>query len=199
MFYANDEGRKLCDEAHERMKQIDDSFVDHVNQSNSGDDNNSASAGAGVGVGVSNDDTHHEDNTSSSSATATATTTNNNTPTIKVNRPYNATSTDTPATEEEVKAANQHQYVHQHDHDHDYDKTRGSNSNKNPIEKESFLEYLKKSCVWCARSRGDEDRTVLEFLVRSQGIWLHALQYSLKGLDGEQVCYSTPLPSWSRF
>ena len=89
-------------------------------------------------------------------------------------RPHNALSTDVPATEEEIQTANE--YVRK--------------------ESDTYLDYLKKSCVWCSRNRGEEDRSVLEFLVRSQGIWLHAFQYSLKGLNGKQICYSTPVPDW---
>lgn len=88
-------------------------------------------------------------------------------------RPTNAISTDIPASEEEIEQVNM-------------------------LKREdctSFLEYLKKSCVWCARNRG-EDRTMLEFLVRSPGLWLHSYQYSLKGPNGKQMCHSTSLPDW---
>lgn len=93
-----------------------------------------------------------------------------------VSRPSHALTTDIPATEEEVQFANKYERK-------DFD---------------SFLDYLKKSCVWCGRSKGEEDRSVLEFLSRSQGIWLHALQYSLKGPNG-RLSYSTRLPKWSCF
>jgi len=89
-------------------------------------------------------------------------------------RPDNATSTDTPATEAEVENAGMH----------------------NRKDGEPLLEFIKRSCVWCSRSQGD-DRTVLEFLVRSQGIWLHALQYRIVGPDGK-ICYKTDLPEWSQ-
>ncbi len=134
MFFANDRGRKMCQEAHERMKEIDERNNASSNASNGSNKNNSST------------------------------------------RPYNAISTDVPATEEEVKKVSQH--------------------DRNKFN--SFLEYLEKSCVWCERSKGEEDRAVLEFLVRSQGIWLHALQYSLN-VEGKQICYSTQLPKWSRF
>jgi len=129
----------MCEEAHEKMKQIDEK-----NNASNNDDSRTDSGARG----------------------------NNN----KINRPYHAISTDVPATEEEVKCINQ------------YDRS----------EFKSFLEYLEKSCVWCERSKGEEDRAVLEFLARSQGIWLHALQYSLN-VDGKQISYSTPLPKWSYF
>mmetsp|Transcript_57443 Transcript_57443/g.140194 ORF Transcript_57443/g.140194 Transcript_57443/m.140194 type:complete len:649 (+) Transcript_57443:120-2066(+) len=47
---------------------------------------------------------------------------------------------------------------------------------------ESIHDFVKRTCVWCARSNmvGDADRAVLEFLIRSPGIWLHALQYSFE-------------------
>jgi hypothetical protein len=136
MFYANEEGLKMCQIAQEKMKQIDDSLI------------------------LSDD----KDGSPSKITTV-------------VSRPLNAISTDIPATEEEVKKANEHE--------------------RN--ESETFLDYLKRTCVWCARSRGEEDRTVLEFLARSQGIWLHALSYSLKGPDERRMSYSTPIPYWSCF
>jgi len=88
-------------------------------------------------------------------------------------RPEDATSVDTPATDMEVAHAGAHM----------------------KLEGESVLEFIQRSCVWCARTKG-EDRTVLEFLVRSSGIWLHALQYSLIGPKGK-VCYKTMSPNWS--
>jgi len=41
-------------------------------------------------------------------------------------------------------------------------------------------------------------RVLMEFLVRSQGIWLHALQYSLNAND-RKMKYRTQLPSWAKF
>lgn len=84
---------------------------------------------------------------------------------------------------------------------------------------ESMDDFILKTCVWCARCRGaneihsldgsaearrnNEDavfrRTLMEYLVRSQGIWLHALQYSLHVNDDKGsriVKYRTKLPSW---
>jgi len=90
------------------------------------------------------------------------------------NLPYEVSSTaDTPATEEEIV-----QHV----------------SNQKRDTKESLLDYIRRTCVWCARGGGDTtERTVLEFLVRSQGIWLHALQYTIDG-----VTYRTDPPKWSQ-
>ena len=90
-------------------------------------------------------------------------------------QPENAISTDIPATETEVENAGMHERK----------------------KDESLLEFIKRSCVWCARNKG-EDRSVLEFLVRSQGIWLHAYQYHMMGPDGK-VCFKTDLPLWSSF
>jgi hypothetical protein len=82
---------------------------------------------------------------------------------------------DTPATEEELAKAG-----------------IGLDSRR---QDESLLEYIKRTCVWCQRSKGD-DRSVLEFLIRSPGIWLHALQYQMEGPDGT-ICYRTKFPKWS--
>ena len=75
--------------------------------------------------------------------------------------------------------------------------------------------------MWCARCRGVDaihnlegnaeevkrkteeavfQRTLMEYLVRSQGIWLHALQYSLNVNDEKgrrDVKYTTEFPSWA--
>jgi len=60
---------------------------------------------------------------------------------------------------------------------------------------ETLLEYITRTCVWCTRAGGNTaERAVLEFLVRSQGIWLHALQYKLDG-----VIYQTGIPQWCTF
>eukprot|EP00804_Cyclotella_cryptica_P028708 CCRYP_008221-RA/>CCRYP_008221-RA protein AED:0.02 eAED:0.02 QI:884/1/1/1/1/1/2/198/680 len=85
---------------------------------------------------------------------------------------------------------------------------------------ESIIKYIEKTCVWCARSKGINEldskleekgtqtenavfrRTLMEYFVRSQGIWLHALQYSLKKKDSngkdEMLTFQSNLPSWSR-
>jgi 23S rRNA-/tRNA-specific pseudouridylate synthase len=70
-------------------------------------------------------------------------------------------------------------------------------------ESEPVHEFIKRTCVWCARSRQtvseggrEEDRTSLEFLTRSPGIWLHALQYSF-GLEGKTMVFRSALPSWA--
>mmetsp|Transcript_8573 Transcript_8573/g.17443 ORF Transcript_8573/g.17443 Transcript_8573/m.17443 type:complete len:578 (-) Transcript_8573:57-1790(-) len=92
-------------------------------------------------------------------------------------RPDGATSTNVPATEAEIVDA----------------------ASKSRDKGESLLDFIKKTCVWCARSRGG-DRTTLEFLVRSRGIWLHALQYSFAiadGADKKVLRYKTDCPSWA--
>jgi hypothetical protein len=92
------------------------------------------------------------------------------------NKPKNATSTDTPATEAEIEEAG---------------------IGKHGIQKgESLLEFIKRTCVWCGRNKGEEDRSVLEFLVRSEGIWLHALQYRMVGASGI-MCFKTNVPEWA--
>lgn len=93
----------------------------------------------------------------------------------KVTIPKNAISTDVPATEEEIAKSGMYERK----------------------ENESLLSYIKRSCVWCARSKG-KNRSLLEFLVRSQGIWLHAFQYSVMGPCGKMT-YKTNPPDWSEF
>ena len=113
------------------------------------------------------------------------------------------TNADTPATEAEI--------YH-------------SAANRPREEGESIQSFIEKTCVWCARCHGVDylenssndssdrkqknevavfRRTLMEYLVRSQGIWLHALQYTLKTLDGNgqsnTLQYRTILPSWARY
>ena len=114
--------------------------------------------------------------------------------------PENSTNADTPATEAEI--------YH-------------SAANRPREEGEAILDYIEKTCVWCARCRGVDNigdsnssaeskaenetavfrRTLMEYLVRSQGIWLHALQYSLKTKDEQgqdkTLQFRTNLPSWA--
>ena len=129
--------------------------------------------------------------------------------------PQNATVADVPATEAEIYHAA---------------------ANRPREEGESILEFIEKTCVWCARCRGvaglneadsadlyaagknlnfDDDkkyrqleqetavfrRTLMEYLVRSQGIWLHAFQYSLKAKDengrNKTLNFRTKIPSWA--
>jgi hypothetical protein len=85
-----------------------------------------------------------------------------------------ATISDTPATEAEIEQLAQ--------------LVRDENE---PLE-----EFYKKTCVWCARSAGT-DRTMLELLVRSRGIWLHALKYRMMDAKGTELSYRTEVPSWS--
>lgn len=70
---------------------------------------------------------------------------------------------------------------------------------------ESVKDFVRRTCVWCARSRavGSEDRVVLEFMIRSPGIWLHALRYSfslsMENTDDTSRVIKTfcaPLPAW---
>ena len=96
-------------------------------------------------------------------------------------------------------------------------------ASKQKGDNESTLDFIERTCVWCARSKGAAilsangkndtgtrrdlyeavmKRTLMEYFVRSQGIWLHAWQYSLK-LNGSNefssgmMCYRTGLPSWA--
>lgn len=71
---------------------------------------------------------------------------------------------------------------------------------------ESIHEFIKRTCVWCARSRntiGGTPRDALEFLIRSPGIWLHALQYTfVEDSDSPSTSSKTfraPLPEWATF
>lgn len=62
---------------------------------------------------------------------------------------------------------------------------------------ESLEDFMKRTCVWCARCRGQPltERSRLEFLVRSRGIWLHALQYEIR-VDTVATSFRTQIPSW---
>jgi len=115
--------------------------------------------------------------------------------------PQDSTNADTPATEAEIYHAA---------------------ANRKREDGESILDYIQNTCVFCARCYGldclkaSDDtlaaskqkdavlkRTMMEYLVRSQGIWLHALQYSLKTTDdgnkeGKSISYRTDLPSWAK-
>lgn len=87
---------------------------------------------------------------------------------------------------------------------------------------ETLRDFIEKTCVWCARCKGvialsnnnhgEEEskhqihqavmnRTLMEFFVRSHGIWLHALQYRLTSTceDGpnKYISYRTQLPIWT--
>jgi 23S rRNA-/tRNA-specific pseudouridylate synthase len=87
-----------------------------------------------------------------------------------------AATIDEPATEEEI-----HQGV----------------SNAVQKDAETIHDFIRRTCVWCARSgSGGTDRSTLEFLIRSSGIWLHALQYTFEGLEGENQSFRASLPSW---
>ena len=74
---------------------------------------------------------------------------------------------------------------------------------------ESIHAFIKRTCVWCARCRSvpSTDRDILEFIIRSPGIWLHALQYSFPSSSmpnddsthsgkGLVKSFRTNLPGW---
>jgi 23S rRNA-/tRNA-specific pseudouridylate synthase len=89
-----------------------------------------------------------------------------------------ATSTDTPATEEELSAL----------------------AHLQRTDDEPLQEFIRRTCVWCARSRGEGNgntRATLEFLCRSRGIWLHALAYRMTDENGERTDYRSSLPAWA--
>jgi 23S rRNA-/tRNA-specific pseudouridylate synthase len=112
--------------------------------------------------------------------------------------PAQATLSDAPATDAEISHID---------------------ANRPRKDGESILKFIEKTCVWCARSKGinmvDSNveekkeqtetavfrRTLMEYFVRSQGIWLHALQYSLKKKDSNEeeeiLSFQSKLPSWS--
>jgi len=90
-------------------------------------------------------------------------------------KPIDALSTDIPASEGEILSAGE------------FKQRQG----------ETLCQFIERTCVWCARSKGG-DRTRLEFLVRSQGIWLHALQYTLTDHNSEtSKVYTSDFPVWS--
>jgi hypothetical protein len=79
-------------------------------------------------------------------------------------------------------------------------------------EEESIHAFIERTCVWCARCRSvpNTDRAILEFVIRSQGIWLHALQYSFtvnSELNDDKNCgaqdvlksFRANLPEWHDF
>ena len=103
-------------------------------------------------------------------------------------KPKGAISTDIPATEEEIRNAENAETIMQ---------LAGKSVSTNT---EMLYDYIKKSCVWCRRSAGEErkyERSNLEFLVRSPGIWLHALQYSFKTKGSSGKSFKTRYPKWA--
>lgn len=66
-------------------------------------------------------------------------------------------------------------------------------------EGETVEDFVRRSCVWCSRQCGDQDRSKLELLVRSSGIWLHALRYSRKSLTRGVISFTSPIPHWAKF
>ena len=59
---------------------------------------------------------------------------------------------------------------------------------------EDLKDFILRTCVWCKR----ENDPTLEFLVRSPGVFLHALQYTVR-LNDEVHSFRTALPTWSIF
>ncbi|CAB9501385.1 pseudouridine(32) synthase, mitochondrial [Seminavis robusta] len=90
--------------------------------------------------------------------------------------PIDLNTSDVPATEQEIGQLSK---VEQKDDE--------------PVEN-----FIKRACVWCARCQGRDivEHNMLEFLIRSQGIWLHALQYCI-GHEGKRCSYRTGLPTWA--
>lgn len=56
---------------------------------------------------------------------------------------------------------------------------------------EALDDFILRTCVWCNR----ENDPTLEFLVRSPGLWLHALQYTIS-IDGTASSFRTAVPDW---
>ena len=69
-------------------------------------------------------------------------------------------------------------------------------SSKQRQNDESQDEFVKRTCVWCARHQQTSitERAKLEFLVRSSGLWLHALSYRV----GDRS-FRTQIPRWAAF
>lgn len=65
-----------------------------------------------------------------------------------------------------------------------------ANETRGPTE--SLQDYIKRTCIWCRR----QNDPMQEFLVRSPGIWLHALQYTIQTTDGVTHSFRTAVPSW---
>eukprot|EP00980_Cylindrotheca_fusiformis_P029120 scaffold22733_cov214-Cylindrotheca_fusiformis.AAC.2 len=72
---------------------------------------------------------------------------------------------------------------------------------------ETLHDFVRRTCVLCARSSASgvgTDRSTLEFLIQSSGIWLHAFQYtffcfedsSTTSIDGLTKRFRAPLPPW---
>lgn len=70
-------------------------------------------------------------------------------------------------------------------------------------EDEPLGDYIKRVCVWCGRlgDRSVVEHSMLEFLIRSRGIWLHALQYCIEDDEKEgpdkYLTFRTDLPPWA--
>lgn len=96
---------------------------------------------------------------------------------------------DVPATEAELQRC-------MHNNNTNSNDDAGTSTAKTRGEQEALPDFVERTCVWCARNRcqGIEERAMLEFLVRSPGLWLHALQYKVNSLS-----FQTELPEWSRF
>jgi len=91
----------------------------------------------------------------------------------QIDKPDDARSNQVPATEEEIAVM---AMFHRRDD-------------------ETLFDFIRRSCVWCARNQGG-DRSKLEYLIRSPGIWLHAYQYTFR-IPGDGLrTFSTDIPSW---
>lgn len=74
-------------------------------------------------------------------------------------------------------------------------------------DEEPTEDFIQRTCVWCARCKGRDvvETNMLEFLVRSRGIWLHALKYCIGQGEGEGDgsgtkfrSFRTELPPWGK-
>ena len=58
-------------------------------------------------------------------------------------------------------------------------------------ENEELSDFIVRTCVWCKR----QNDPILEYLVRSPGLWLHALRYTVC-IDKVRHSFRTSLPDW---
>jgi 23S rRNA-/tRNA-specific pseudouridylate synthase len=95
---------------------------------------------------------------------------------------------DQPATENEVKK------TMANDNNDNHTSILRNSTDDGDEPSESLQQFIERTCVWCNRNKGKtiEERALLEFLVRSPGLWLHALQYTVKS-----ITFRTELPHWA--